>query len=741
MAILHGDARNNLIVGTGSPDEIFGYGGSDSLYGGPGRDTIMGGNGNDLLVGGAGHDLIYGGSGFDTASYAGSTDYLTIDLATGIVDIYNHPSSQAEKLTSIEGVIGGSRNDNISGYARHNVLHGGAGNDQIDGRGGADELFGDAGRDDVSGGGGADTIDGGTGSDVLYGDSMDTDEIGGDFEGVSNAVAIALAAPDTVSYARESAALTLALGESIYTTDGFDPVFPGSASLAGTSDVDTLYGFQNAIGGAGADSITGNSEDNLLVGGLGQDTLRGGAGDDTLAGGGGNDRLHGGAGSDTVDYSENATPVRLSLATQTASFPGTAWATETFTSIENATTGSGNDTLVGNGYDNVLDGGLGADRIVGAKGSDTVSYQSHAAAVSVDLEAGTGTVIATGVRDTLIGIENATGGAGNDILHAAASGSVLDGGAGNDTLTGGAGNDTFHLTTGSDVIAGAGGSDTVVLDFGYNDYPGLTYTSYQDYLDEYQWLVTYGGDSAPDLVVDLAAGSVVSLRGPSVGATLSGVENVTTGAGNDSVTGTAGANVISVGHGANVVNAGGGNDLIYGSNLQTEWPAWADNPDRAEFIDERDAHEVLRGGAGSDTIVGGMNMFGQGGDDRLVAPVVAEETHMSGGAGADDFVFADSSQVVGYHEWYVQAQHVTISDFSHDEGDRIVIEHVDLGTPDPTFVGTVTDKSQVDVGEWGFLHGMVFIPRDYDVFEDTETPGGLEITVGSNITESDVVFV
>lgn len=740
MAVIVGDQNDNVLGGSGGADEIFGYRGSDTLLGSRGADSLYGGAGNDLLDGGPGSDLIDGGRGFDVASYANIAGLVTADLASGVASFY--PNNTTDRLVSIEGLIGGTGDDNLYGNSGHNELHGGAGSDELYGRAGADALYGDAGGDLIEGGIGADTIDGGAGSDQLYGDSSDYDEVGAYLDRVSNASIIAQHAPDTVSYALESAGLTLALGESIYDLDPFDPLSPGIASLAGSSDEDTLFGFQNAIGGSGDDSITGNGEDNLLAGGDGRDTLRGGNGDDTLSGGGGNDRMYGGAGSDTVDYSENTSAVRLSLATQTASFPGKTWAPESFNSIENATTGSGNDTLNGNAADNVLDGGLGVDRLNGGAGSDTASYRSHTAAVSVNLALGTGTVIATGVQDTFTSIENAIGGAGNDVLTAAAAGSALDGGAGNDTLNGGAGNDTFHLTAGSDVIAGAAGTDTVVLDFGYDAYPGLTYSAYQDYLDENQWLTTYRGDSNPDLLVDLAAGSVDSLRGPSVDATLSGVENVTTGAGNDSVTGSSGANVISVGRGANVVNAGGGNDLIYGSNTQTGWPAWADNPDRAEFIDERDAHEVLHGGAGADTIVGGMSMFGDAGNDRLVAAVVADATNMSGGAGADTFVFSDSSQVVGYHAWYVQAQHVTISDFSHAEGDRIVIEHGDASTPNPVFVGTVTDKADIDVGEWGFYQNQIIVPRDYDVFEDTLTPAGIEITiVGGNVTADDVFFV
>lgn len=42
---------------------------------------------------------------------------------------------------------------------------------------------------------------------------------------------------------------------------------------------------ENAIGGDGADTLTGNGADNLLKGGDGADTLLGAEGSDTLVGG------------------------------------------------------------------------------------------------------------------------------------------------------------------------------------------------------------------------------------------------------------------------------------------------------------------------------------------------------------------------------------------------------------------------------------------------------------------------
>jgi serralysin len=57
---------------------------------------------------------------------------------------------------------------------------------------------------------------------------------------------------------------------------------------------------ENAVGGAGDDTISGNSVDNVLTGNGGDDTINGLAGNDTLNGGAGNDTLNGGEGDDTI---------------------------------------------------------------------------------------------------------------------------------------------------------------------------------------------------------------------------------------------------------------------------------------------------------------------------------------------------------------------------------------------------------------------------------------------------------
>lgn len=106
--------------------------------------------------------------------------------------------------------------------------------------------------------------------------------------------------------------------------------------------------------------------------------------------------------------------------------------------IENATGGSGNDTITGNDVDNVIIGGAGSDSIIGGNGFDLL-----------DLRGG-GNNIANGGNqgDTILG------GAGNDQLR---------GGKGRDSIDGGAGNDTIYSGLGEDTLTGGTGADVFVL--------------------------------------------------------------------------------------------------------------------------------------------------------------------------------------------------------------------------------------------------------------------------------------
>ena len=143
----------------------------------------------------------------------------------------------------------------------------------------------------------------------------------------------------------------------------------------------------------------------------------------------------------------------------------------------------GQDTLTGDTQNNTfyvgtwgeLDGDAGRKHTIdGGDGSDTVSFLTYTAAdfaITADLSNSTVTHDKSGgttltVAD-LTGIENLTGGAGNDTLIGDALANILNGGAGNDTLQGGEGNDTYAFDSGfgEDTITEQLNQGTDRLDF------------------------------------------------------------------------------------------------------------------------------------------------------------------------------------------------------------------------------------------------------------------------------------
>jgi len=102
--------------------------------------------------------------------------------------------------------------------------------------------------------------------------------------------------------------------------------------------------------------------------------------------------------------------------------------------IENAKGGAGNDVLVGNTANNILDGGAGSDAVIFTNTTGVnVTLNDTGADVSVNHD---------GETDTLRNIENIGGTIGNDTLTGNSLDNILSGGAGGaDTLLGAAGND------------------------------------------------------------------------------------------------------------------------------------------------------------------------------------------------------------------------------------------------------------------------------------------------------------
>lgn len=236
-----GTAQGDVLVsienagGTGFNDRLSGTAGDNRLVGYEGADDLQGRDGNDTLIGGAGADTLDGGKGGDFASYEDMDIGVIVDLSNGTTS----GGAAGDTLIGIEGLIGGSTTDRLSGTTGRNILLGGDGDDFLRGNAGADQL------------------DGGDGS-------------------------------DTALYAESDAGIAIDLAAG--TAEG--------GSAAG----DTLASIENIGGTAFDDIIVGDGSDNRFTGYEGRDVFNGGDGNDILQGGLGGDRLTGGAGADSFVY-------------------------------------------------------------------------------------------------------------------------------------------------------------------------------------------------------------------------------------------------------------------------------------------------------------------------------------------------------------------------------------------------------------------------------------------------------
>ncbi len=125
-----------------------------------------------------------------------------------------------------------------------------------------------------------------------------------------------------------------------WSTGSVISLMPGSFSSCNsmTNNISIAYtcDIENAMGGAGADQITGNNLSNQLDGGAGADALSGGNGNDILIGGAGNDNLDGGAGNDQANFSGtfSSYTYNYNASLQSWSFNNSATGTDVLKNIE-----------------------------------------------------------------------------------------------------------------------------------------------------------------------------------------------------------------------------------------------------------------------------------------------------------------------------------------------------------------------------------------------------------------------
>ena len=580
---------------------------------------------------------IWDGGGVDTYDLSAYSNNLTIDLTPGGYslfsatqqaflgggnyargNIFNALTFGGSNASLIENATGGSGNDTITGNAVGNLLKGGGGTDTIYGGDGndiiqggfnVDNVFGEAGNDvfQVLQGEFGDNIDGGTGTDRL----------------------------DLSNYTSTYGAI-VDLGASTW---NFNPGFGGPYTITGVEDVD---------GTQLADTITGDSSNNVLRGNGGDDVLKSGIGNDTVYGGDGNDIIQGGFGKDDV-FGEG-----------------------------------GNDVfkvLQGEFGDNI-DGGSGTDRL------DLSNYTTTYGAI-VDLGAGTWDFNpGFGGPLTITGVENVDGTQLADTIIGNGSNNVLRGNRGNDTLKAGIGNDTVYGGDGNDIIQGGFGLDNVyggdgndvfqVLQGEYGD--NIDGGTGIDRLDLSDYTIDYGA------TVNLATGTWdfnPSFGGPY---TIVNVENVDGTQLADTITGSSDDNVLNGKYGDDKVYGRAGNDTITGG--------YGD-----DMLVGGDGNDIIDGGAGVDVA------YGEAGDD--VFKVIGGWTGgfgelFSGGAGSDTI---DGSALTGNF-----IVNLTEGEFVLSSGSGLItlasVENATTGSGNDTITGSAAANRLIGNAGADTLNGL-----------------------------------
>lgn len=139
-------------------------------------------------------------------------------------------------------------------------------------------------------------------------------------------------------------------------------------------DAQNLCPSLTANGGPGADVLRGSHGWDMLDGGPGPDELHGEDGADTLVDGDADgavadDLLDGGPGHDRLSYLARKGPVAVDLGSGVGGAQGEA---DRIESIEDLTTGTGDDLLVGGEAADILDGHSGDDVLRGGGGADAL---------------------------------------------------------------------------------------------------------------------------------------------------------------------------------------------------------------------------------------------------------------------------------------------------------------------------------------------------------------------------------
>lgn len=458
----------------------------------------------------------------------------------------------------------------------------------------------------------------------------------------------------------------------------------GVVALQGSTHNDILTGDENDnwLFANGGDLGTPDGEDRL-IGGAGNDWLFAGSGYVVLEGGEDADYIVGvddefySQGFELASYESSRTSVFVDLGAGTATggdaegdvlvyIDGLIGSDNgddlTGNELGNELWGGdGDDILHGGGatgfYYDYMEGGPGADVLIGSDGFDYAGYTESEEAVEIRLHDGT---IKGGDAegDTYHGIDHLIGSQHDDILAGDDGVNWLFGQGGSDVLEGRAGDDfllgdPFADEGGNDVIDAGEGNDFIRAGSGANVIMGGPGFDYADYFDD------------PEGVeVNLAEGSAINGWGGVD--SLHDIEGIGGSLHDDNLVGDEADNTLDGYRGNDVIHGGMGNDFLQGAEGDDELHG-EDGDDQIYGDYYGSLHggttggdDKLYGGAGNDRLhgrVGNDELYGGEGNDFLHAEPGDDmldggegNDYLYGGPGADTLIGGDGIDYAAYED-------------------------------------------------------------------------------------------
>ncbi|NJN85205.1 MAG: calcium-binding protein [Leptolyngbyaceae cyanobacterium SL_7_1] len=402
MATITGDDQNNILVGLVE---------------------------DDLIAPGLGRDIVDGGLGIDTliVDYSASNRGISYDAGS-------NPSAGTGTIRSSPNSIQFS---NIETF----------------------KIIGTSLNDRIFGGSGADDLDGGNGIDTLIKDlsRFTLPQL------VDNTTSRLSLIDGTIARNFENLELIMGSGDDTILLNQGDNIIdggPGTDTLVvnySTSNRGISYDVgSNPAAGMGTIRSFQNS---IQFSNIERFVIIGTALNDRILAGSATDDLDGGNGIDTLVHDLSRFAPNQTVDNRTKNIRLIDGAARNFENLE-LTLGSGNDTILLNQGDNIINGGLGIDTLV-------VDYSASNRGISYDAgsnpSAGAGTIRSSPSSIQFSNIERfrITGTSLSDRIIGGSTRDFLTGLGGEDTITGGKGSDQFIFDVGSKFTQKKIGVDTI----------------------------------------------------------------------------------------------------------------------------------------------------------------------------------------------------------------------------------------------------------------------------------------